>query len=405
LLDRNYIVFGQPLIEEAEIREVVACLESAWLGTGPKVAEFEKRIAAYKGVKHAIAVNSCTAGLHLSCLSLGVSSGDEVIVPSMTFCATVNAVIHAGGTPVPVDVDPRTFNMRVEDVRKAITPRTKAIIPVHFAGRAVDMTALSALAQEFGLKVIEDCAHAIETEHRGQKVGTIGDCGVLSFYSTKNIVTGEGGMVLTNDDQIANRLKTLALHGMSTDAWRRFSDQGYKHYDVVEVGFKYNMMDLQAAIGMHQITRVDQYWLRRKAIWEAYCEAFADLPVTLPAALEPENRHAFHLFTLLIEPGAGITRDEFLMAMHERKIGTGVHYRSIPTFTVYREKFGWDPALFPHSQSIGDRTVSLPISAKLTDEDVNYIIEQTRSILGGRDDAKAKPSRLSEAADAKLPTA
>jgi dTDP-4-amino-4,6-dideoxygalactose transaminase len=236
--------------------------------------------------------------------------------------------------------------------------------------------------------VIEDCAHAIETEHRGRKVGTIGDCGVLSFYSTKNIVTGEGGMVLTNNDKIASRLKTLALHGMSTDAWQRFSDNGYKHYDVQEVGFKYNMMDLQAAIGMHQITRVDQYWNRRKAIWEAYSAAFADLPVTLPAALEPDNRHAFHLFTLLIEPEAGITRDEFLIAMHERKIGTGVHYRSIPTFTVYREKFGWDPAQFPHARSIGERTVSLPISAKLSDEDVDYIIEQARSILGS--DAKRK---------------
>jgi dTDP-4-amino-4,6-dideoxygalactose transaminase len=384
VFDRKYIVFGQPLIEEPEIREVVSSLEAAWLGTGPKVAEFERRVAAYKGVKYAIAVNSCTAGLHLSCLALGITEGDEVIVPSMTFCATINAVIHAGGTPVPVDVDPLTFNMRAEDVRKAITPRTKAIMPVHFAGRAVDMTALGDLAREHGLKIIEDCAHAIETEHRGQKVGTIGDCGVLSFYSTKNIVTGEGGMVLTNHEEIANRLKTLALHGMSTDAWQRFSDKGYKHYDVVEVGFKYNMMDLQAAIGMHQITRVDQYWNRRKAIWEAYSAAFADLPVTLPAALEPDNRHAFHLFTLLIDPAAPVTRDGFLMAMHDRKVGTGVHYRAIPTFTVYREKFGWDPDLFPHAQSIGQRTVSLPISAKLTDEDVAYIIEQTRSILGGR---------------------
>jgi dTDP-4-amino-4,6-dideoxygalactose transaminase len=282
-MSRPYIVFGQPLIEEPEIQEVVASLKSAWLGTGPKVAEFEARIAAYKGVKHAIAVNSCTAGLHLSCVVLGISPGDEVILPAMTFCATVNAVIHAGGTPVPVDVDPDTFNMRPSDVEKAITPRTRAIMPVHFAGRTCDMDGLMALARRRGLKVIEDCAHAVETEYRGRKVGTFGDCGVLSFYSTKNVVTGEGGMILTNDDEISQRAKMMALHGMSADAWKRFSDKGYKHYDVVEVGFKYNMMDLQAAIGMHQILRVDEYWKRRKAIWDAYTEAFDDLPLGLPA--------------------------------------------------------------------------------------------------------------------------
>src|ERR1019366_8678979 len=263
----NYLVFGQPVIEEAEIEEVVKSLRAAWLGTGPKVAEFERLVAEYKCVKHAVAVNSCTAGLHLSCVALGLQPGDEVIVPAMTFCATINAVIHAGATPVLVDVESNSFNIDPEQVRRRISARTKAIIPVHFAGRACDMDSITSLAQEYNLKIIGDCAHAIETEYQGQKAGTIGDCGVLSFYSTKNIVTGEGGMLLTNSPEIAARVKILALHGMSQDAWKRFSDDGYKHYEVVEVGFKYNMMDLQAAIGMHQIKRVEKYWQRRLEIW------------------------------------------------------------------------------------------------------------------------------------------
>ena len=390
-MTRPYIVFGQPLIEEPEIREVVASMKSGWLGTGPKVAEFEARIAAYKGVKHAVAVNSCTAGLHLGCVVLGISPGDEVIVPAMTFCATANAVIHAGGTPVPVDVDPYTFNMRAEEVEKAISPRTKAIMPVHFAGRSCDMDGLMAIADQHGLKVIEDCAHAVETEYHGRKVGTIGDVGVLSFYSTKNIVTGEGGMILTNDDEICKRAKIMALHGMSADAWRRFSDSGYKHYDVVEVGFKYNMMDLQAAIGMHQVLCVDEYWKRRKAIWDAYMEAFDDLPVTLPAPLEKDSRHALHLFTLLVQPDAGVTRDQLLFKLHQQKIGTGVHYRAIPTYTVYKEKFGWDLDAFPHAKRIGETTLSLPLSAKLTPDDVSYIIEEVRAILGARPRTVGRP--------------
>ena len=309
----NYLVFGQPLIEEEEIAEVGRSLRTAWLGTGPKVAEFERRVAAYKGVRHAVAVNSCTAGLHLSCLALGLTVGDEVIVPAMTFCATVNAIIHAGATPVLVDIEPDTLNMDPQEVRRKITPRTRAIVPVHFAGRACNMNELVSLARDHGLQLIEDCAHAIETEYHGHKAGTMGDCGVLSFYSTKNIVTGEGGMVLTNNAALAARIKRLALHGMSQDAWNRFSDDGYQHYDVVEVGFKYNMMDLQAAIGMHQITRVERYWRRRSEIWQSYNQAFADLAVELPAPLEPRSRHALHLYTILVNQWRSpLTLDAFM---------------------------------------------------------------------------------------------
>jgi len=378
----SYLVFGQPRIEEAEIEEVVASLRAAWLGTGPKVAAFERLVAEYKGASHAVAVNSCTAGLHLACVALGLKPGDEVIVPALTFCATVNAVIHAGATPVMADVDPVTFNLSPDEVERKITARTKALVPVHFAGRACDMDPLLTIARAHDLRIVEDCAHAIETEYRGRRVGTLGDCGILSFYATKNVVTGEGGMILTNDSSFAARIKMMALHGMSQDAWKRFSDDGYKHYDVVEVGFKYNMMDLQAAIGMHQIRRVEEYWRRRLAVWQRYDEAFADLPVGLPARPDPCSRHGLHLYTLLVDDArAPVDRDRFIGALHRRKIGTGVHYRSIPTYSVYQQRFGWNPDDYPVANAIGQRTVSLPLSARLSDEDVEDVVTAVRETL------------------------
>jgi dTDP-4-amino-4,6-dideoxygalactose transaminase len=378
----SYLVFGQPLLEQPEIDEVLACMNSAWLGTGPKVAEFEKRVAAYKGVPHALALNSCTAGLHLACLILGLQPGDEVITTPMTFCASVNAIVHAGATPVLADVDPETMNLDPAKVRAKITPRTKALLPVHFAGRPCDMDALMAIAREHDLKVIEDCAHAIETEYRGQKAGTIGDLGVLSFYSTKNIVTGEGGIVLTRDPQLARRTKVMGLHGMSADAWKRFSDDGYKHYDVEEIGFKYNMMDLQAAIGMHQILRVEPWWQRRWQIWQRYMHELAGLGIGLPATWGAHERHGLHLFVLQVEQDrCGVSRDELLMRMHKQNIGTGVHYRSIPTLSVYQRRFGWQREDTPVATAIGDRTLSLPLSPKLTDADVGDVIAAVKNAL------------------------
>jgi dTDP-4-amino-4,6-dideoxygalactose transaminase len=380
----NYLVFGQPLLEQPEIDEVLACMKSAWLGTGPKSAEFEKRVAAYKGVPHAVGLNSCTAGLHLACVVLGLQPGDEVITTPMTFCATVNAIVHAGAVPVLADVDPVTMNLDPVQVQKKVTRKTKALLPVHFAGRACDMDALMAIARQHDLRVIEDCAHAIETEYRGQKAGAIGDLGCFSFYSTKNIVTGEGGMVLTRDAALARRVKMMGLHGMSADAWKRFTDDGYKHYDVEEIGFKYNMMDLQAAIGLHQITRIEKYWERRLAIWQRYMREFADLPIGLPAPLPTDERHALHLFILQVdEQQCGVSRDEMLMRLHKQNIGTGVHYRAIPSLSVYRRRFGWRPEDFPIAHAIGERTLSLPLSAKLSDADVSDVIAAVRTALRG----------------------
>jgi dTDP-4-amino-4,6-dideoxygalactose transaminase len=381
----RFLVFGSPKIEETEIDAVQACMRSGWLGTGPRVAQFETDFAAYRRGANPVALNSCTAALHLSLVASGVGPGDEVITTPMTFCATVNAIIHAGATPVLADIDPVTFNIDPEVVRRRITARTKAIVPVHFAGRSCDMDALVAIVREHDLKMIEDCAHAIETEYRGQAAGTFGDFGCFSFYVTKNIVTGEGGMVLARSEEDAATIKTLALHGMSKDAWKRFGDEGYKHYFVVAAGFKYNMMDIQAAIGVHQLQRVEAYWQRRQAIWERYNEAFADLPLMRPANPETNTRHAYHLYTILIdEAQAGLSRDAFLDRMTQDNIGVGVHYLAIPEHPFYQETFGWRPDDTPHATRVGRQIVSLPISAKLSDGDVGDVILAVRHILGFR---------------------
>lgn len=378
----RFLVFGSPCIEQAEIDEVVASMKIGWLGTGPKVAQFEKDFAAYKGVSCAVAVNSCTAALHLAMLVAGVGPGDEVITTPMTFCATVNAIIHVGATPVLADIDAVSMNIDPAQVAARITPRTKAILPVHFAGRACDMDHLCDIVRRHNLLLIEDCAHAIETEYKGRKAGLFGDLGCFSFYVTKNVVTGEGGMILTSNEAHAARAKTLALHGMTADAWSRFSDAGYKHYRVAEAGFKYNMMDIQAAIGIHQLKRVEQRWKRRQEIWRRYNAAFAGLSVVLPTDPEPETRHAYHLYTLMIEKEkTGISRDEFLCAMNSWNIGTGVHYLSIPEHPFYQKTFGWRPEEYPNAMRVGRQTVSLPLSAKLRDEDVEDVIKATRIIL------------------------
>lgn len=379
----EFLVFGAPALEQPEFDEVAASLRAAWLGTGPKVARFEANFARYKGVaeQRVSAVNSCTAALHLSMITAGLQAGDEVIAPALTFCATVNAVIHAGATPVLADVDPVTMNLDPVDVAARITPRTRAILPVHFAGRPCAMDELLALARRHDLLVIEDCAHAIETEYRGQKSGTLGDFGCFSFYATKNVVTGEGGMAVARRSEDSDRIKILALHGMSRDAWRRFGDNGYKHYQVVDCGYKYNMMDLQAALGIHQLARVETNWQRRQAIWTQYDAAFAGLPARLPASPDPDTRHGLHLYTLLIDSDAPLNRDAFLDGMTARRIGVGVHYLSVPEHPYYQQTFGWRPEDHPNARRIGRSTVSLPLSPGLSDRDVADVIEAVRALL------------------------
>jgi len=377
------LVFGQPLIEQEEVDEFLESVRSCWLGTGKKVALFERDFAAYKKVKFAAAVNSCSAALHLSCLALDIKPGDEVITTAMTFCATVNAIIHAGATPVLADVNPLTLNIDPAAIEKKITPRTKAIIVVHFAGRPCEMDAITAIAKKHRLFIIEDCAHAIESEYRSKPCGTMGDIGCFSFYSNKNITTGEGGMVISNNEKLISKIKTLALHGLSADAWNRFSDEGYKHYFVQEAGFKYNMMDLQAAFGIHQLKRIEDYWERRKKTWDFYNSELKGLPITLPVEDDPNIKNAYHLFTIRIDqPVCGLTRDEFLNKMHRMNIGCGVHYQAIPSHPYYQKAFGFKESDFPAAVKYGRETVSIPISPKLTEQDTRDVVDAIKEILG-----------------------
>jgi dTDP-4-amino-4,6-dideoxygalactose transaminase len=377
----NFLVFGSPAIEEPEIAEVVATLRSGWIGTGPRVARFEEMFREYIGAEHAIALNSCTAALHLSLVVSGVGAGDEVITTPMTFCATANAILHTGARPVFVDVERDTGNIDPDQIERAITPRTKAILPVHYAGRPCRMDRIEAIARRHGLLLIEDAAHAIEAAHYGRKIGTIGDLTCFSFYVTKNVVTAEGGMVTTNNPDFANKIRMYGLHGMSKDAWRRFSDEGYRHYEVIFPGFKYNMTDLQAALGLHQLPRIAQNAKRRAEIWSRYDEAFADLPIVRPAPIAADTAHARHLYTVLVLPEEiRKTRDQILNDLIHLHIGTGVHYTALHLHPYYRKTFGYKPGTFPNAEYIGDRTLSLPLSGKLSDCDISDVIEGIRSV-------------------------
>jgi len=383
-MGKDFLIFGSPAIEEEEIEEVVDSLRSGWLGTGPKVARFENKFAKYKGIDESLvaAVNSGTAALHLSMIAAGIGPGDEVITTALTFCATVNAIIHAGAMPVLADINPKTMNIDPSQIRSKITPKTRAILPVHFAGRCCDMDSIMAIANQHKLKVIEDCAHSIESGYKGKKAGTFGEFGCFSFYVTKNVITGEGGMIVAKNEKDIARVKVLALHGMSKDAWRRFSDEGYKHYYVTECGFKYNMMDLQAAIGIHQLKRVEKNWVRRQEIWNYYQQAFDDLPVIRPSDPEPNTKHGYHLYTLLIDKDrTGINRDLFLNEMTKKNIGVGVHYLSIPEHPYYQDGFGWKPEDYPNAMRIGRQTVSLPLSAKLTNKEVEDVIFAVKACI------------------------
>lgn len=379
----KFLIFGRPAIEEDEIAEVVETLRSGWIGTGPKVGLFEKAFKEYVGAEYAVAVNSCTAALHLSMLVSGVGPGDEVITTPMTFCATANAIVHTGARPVFADIDRHTLNLDPEKVEAAITPRTKAILPVHFAGRPCEVGRLRDLARRCGLLLIEDAAHAIESCTSQGKVGAVGDLTCFSFYVTKNVVTAEGGMITTNRRDWAERLKVYALHGMSHDAWKRYSDEGYKHYAVELAGFKYNMTDIQASLGIHQLRRVEANLRRREQIWERYDQAFRDLPLITPASPETGTVHARHLYTVLVDVEAvGMGRDEFVNRLYRLKIGTGIHYVAVHLQPYYQRTWNYRRGDFPEAEYISDRTLSLPLGVKMTDQDIEDVIEAVHRLAG-----------------------
>ena len=381
--EQKFIVFGSPILGDEEIDSVTATLRTAWIGTGPRVQEFEKAMRDYSGAPYSAAVASCTAALHLSMVVAGVGPGDEVITTALTFAATANSIIHAGAVPVLVDVERHTMNIDPAAIEAAITPRTKAIIVVHFAGRPCDMDAINAIAAKHDLLVIEDAAHAIEAEYKGRRIGSISPLTCYSFYVTKNITTGEGGMIASTRPDLIDKVKQYALHGLSADAWSRFSDKGYKHYEVTFPGFKYNMTDMQASLGLVQLAKIEAWLERRNEIWRRYDDAFADLPCILNAPEQNDTRHARHLYTIMVDtPNPPADRDTLIDRLRSRGIGTGVHYRGIHLHQYYRERFGLVPEDFPNASWISDRTLSLPLSAKLDDGDVERIITAVRSELG-----------------------
>ncbi|RJQ34470.1 DegT/DnrJ/EryC1/StrS aminotransferase family protein [Candidatus Parcubacteria bacterium] len=379
---KPYLTFGAPDIGKEEIGAVTSVLRSSWLGTGPKTHDFEHLVGKYTGAQAACALNSATAALHLSLVGLGIGAGDEVITTPLTFCASANAIIHAGATPVFVDVERDSMNIDPTKIEKAITKKTKAILPVHMAGRPCNMEAIKKLARKHKLFVIEDAAHALGASYKGKKIGSLSDATCFSFYVTKNIITGEGGMITTNDKQFADRVRILSLHGMSKDAWKRYSASGYSHYEVVVPGFKYNLTDLASAIGIEQMKKISRFNARRKKIWDIYSKAFKDLPVVLPAPIPADIEHARHLYTLLIdEKTTGLSRDAFMQALHERGVGSGVHFRPVHLHAYYREHFGYKEGDFPHAEYIGERTVSIPFSSALTDREVSRVIKAVREVI------------------------
>ena len=378
----DYLVFGAPALGDVEQAQVIAFMQSGWVGSGPRVAEFERRLADYLAAPAVVAVNSCTAALHLALRVLDLPPGAEVITTAMTFCATANVIVHAGYEPVFADCDRATLNLDPDDVRRRLTPRTRAILPVHFAGRPCDLAALGRIAEQHGLAIVEDAAHALEATIDGRHCGTFGDFGCFSFYVTKSLTTVEGGLVAVRDPRAAARIKTLALHGMSADAWKRYSDEGFVHYEVLEPGFKYNLTDLAAAIGLRHLDGLEARWARRRAIWRFYEAELAGLPLQLPAPPAPGTRHALHLFTCLVDDTrTSVTRDQVLTRLHALRIGAGVHYRAVHEHPFYRARYGARTGRLPNAEWVSARTFSLPLGGAMTDGDAADVVRALRHIF------------------------
>ncbi|HWQ28918.1 MAG TPA: DegT/DnrJ/EryC1/StrS aminotransferase family protein [Dehalococcoidia bacterium] len=380
-MSEPFLPYNLPDIGEDEIGAVVETLRSGWLAPGPRVQAFEEAFAERIGVRHAIAVTSCTAGMHLALLACGVGPGDEVIVPVITFPATANVVVHAGATPVLADVGPDDLNLDPDAVRERLTGRTKAIMPVHYAGQACPMQELRAIAGERGLRLIEDAAHAFGTMYRGEPVGRTRDAAVFSFYVTKNITTGAGGMVTTDDDAVAEEVRRRRMHGLSANAWDRYTASGTPFYQVVAPGYNYTMSDLEAALGLAQLRRADAFLVRRRELAGRYAELLSDVPeIALPE--EREAGHSWHLYVIRLRRGAlDIDRDAFLREMREEGIGVSVHFIPLHYHPYYREAFGWKRGDYPNAEAAFEEIVSLPLYTRMTDGDVERVAKAVRRIV------------------------
>jgi dTDP-4-amino-4,6-dideoxygalactose transaminase len=379
----TFLPFSTPTIEEAEINEVVDSLRSGWITTGPKVKRFEEAFRAYVGAPFAIPLSSATAGLHLTLLALGIREGDEIITTPMTFASTVSMIILCGGTPVLVDTEPGTLNIDVGLVRGRITPATRAIIPVHFAGQSCDMDPLFALAREFNLTIIEDAAHAVGTEYKGRRIGSLESISIFSFHPNKNITTGEGGMVCTADETLAEEISLLKFHGMSREAWKRFAASGTPNYDILMPGFKYNMMDIQAAIGIHQLPKLDGFIDRRTEIAEFYNRELAGVKeLALPRYAPYRQRHAWHLYTPLVRiEKLSIDRDRFMEELKTHNIGSGLHYKAIHHHAWYRAHLPVADQELPNASYASERILSLPLFPKMSDDDARDVVAAVKAVI------------------------
>ena len=380
--DEPFLSFFLPDIGDAEIASVVEVLRSGWLTTGAKTKEFERQFAERLGVKHAVAVNSATAALHLALEAIDIRPGDEVLVPTMTFASTAEVVAYLGAKPVLVDCLEDTLCIDPVAAEAAVTPCTRAMMPVHYAGQPCDMEPLLATAQRHGIKVIEDAAHSLPAAYRGRTIGTLGDATCFSFYANKTITTGEGGMLVTSDDSLADRARIMSLHGISRDAWKRFTAEGSWYYEILRPGFKYNLTDIAAALGIAQLARCDEFWERRSALARRYDELFADVAELTRPTTRDDVSHAWHLYVVKLNlDQLSITRNQFIDELKKRKIGHSVHYTPLHMHPYYRETYGYQPGDLPVAQRTYERIVSLPLFPKMTDAEQDRVVRAVREIL------------------------
>ena len=377
----EFLPFSLPQLGKAEEDEVIDTLRSGWMTVGPKTHMFEETFREYVGCRYAVAVNSCTSALHLALAGLGIGFGDEVITTPVTFVATANVIIHTGAKPVFADIDPHTLNIDPAEVRKKITEKTRAIIPVHMAGQPCDMDSIWAIAEDHGLHVIEDAAHAIGAEYKGRKVGAGSKAVCFSFYPNKNMTTSEGGMLTTGDEALADKVRVMSLHGMSKGAWQRFAPEGDVHWDVLYPGYKYNMNDVQASLGLHQLKKVDEFNSIRNVYAGIYDKAFEGCAeLSLPSVING-IKHAHHLYIIMLElDRLKLSRDEFIKALRAENIGTGVHFRSLHLQTYYRETYNYKPDDFPAANEISQKIISLPLYPRMVEDDLYGVIEGVKKI-------------------------
>jgi dTDP-4-amino-4,6-dideoxygalactose transaminase len=377
-----FLPFHKPDIGDEEVSAVSETLRSGWLTTGPKVHAFEHAFADYIGAPHAVAVNSCTAALHLALEAIGLAEGDEVLVPTVTFAATAEVVTYFRARPVLVDCEPDTLNLDPASLEQAITPRSRAVIPVHYAGHACDMDRIRPIAQRYRLKVIEDAAHALPASYKGQMVGTLGDLGCFSFYATKTLCTGEGGMVTTANAEYAERVRMMSLHGISKDAWKRYGADGSWYYEILSPGFKYNMTDMAAALGLVQLAKCGRMLEARRRIAEAYHQAFHGMLGIVTPVVRPEVDHAWHLYPIrLVLEQLRIGRGEFIAMLRERNIGASVHFIPLHLHPYYRDRYQYGPEDFPNASEVSERLVSLPIYPGMTDRDAHDVVSAVNDIV------------------------